>query len=202
MQQYAISERFRWAALGMAVALGLAACTTVDLNQRPYDPPVVEMPGSAADDAAKPGADGDFDRGVVTHPVDASDPDSAAGQDLHKVTLAAPLSPAEAVPPAGGQAEGEIYLLYDSGTGLLRWKASWSGLSGAITAIHYHGPATEGQTAPAVMIWPGPFGSAYEGRATLTPEQAADLIAGYWYVNVQTSRYPQGELRGQLLIVN
>ena len=41
--------------------------------------------------------------------------------------------------------------------------------------------------------------SPAEGRAMLTPKQRADLLAGQWYVNLRTARYPEGELRGQLI---
>ena len=34
---------------------------------------------------------------------------------------------------------------------------------------------------------------------TLTEEQAADVLAGRWYVNVMTIQYPDGEIRGQIL---
>jgi outer membrane biosynthesis protein TonB len=36
------------------------------------------------------------------------------------------------------------------------------------------------------------------GEARLTDEQAADLRAGLWYLNIHTTMYPDGELRGQL----
>ena len=41
-----------------------------------------------------------------------------------------------------------------------------------------------------------------ECRATLTPNQAVDLMDGRWYVNVHTTSYPSDKLRGQLLMVN
>lgn len=46
--------------------------------------------------------------------------------------------------------------------------------------------------------WPGSGPPAYEGRATSTPEQAVDLIAGRWYLNLRTSANPAGELRGAI----
>jgi len=40
--------------------------------------------------------------------------------------------------------------------------------------------------------------SPAEGSATLTDPQAADLMAGRYYVNVHTAANPGGEIRGQV----
>ncbi len=37
------------------------------------------------------------------------------------------------------------------------------------------------------------------GVLTLTEEQEQDLLAGKWYLNFHTTRYPDGEIRGQLI---
>ena len=44
-----------------------------------------------------------------------------------------------------------------------------------------------------------PIVSPLQGSATLTDAQAADLMAGRWYVNIHTAANPNGEIRGQLL---
>ena len=43
-----------------------------------------------------------------------------------------------------------------------------------------------------------PNTSPFSGSATLTDAQAADLLAGRWYINVHTAANPGGEVRGQL----
>ena len=43
-----------------------------------------------------------------------------------------------------------------------------------------------------------PSTSPFEGSATLTDAQAAELMAGQWYVDVHTAAHPGGEIRGQL----
>ena len=40
--------------------------------------------------------------------------------------------------------------------------------------------------------------SPVEGSATLTDAQAADLVAGKYYVNIHTAANPGGEIRGQV----
>lgn len=205
----------RHALVVLAAACLVSACASVDLNQR-YDPPPVRMPQSLpAPQAQQPVPP----QGVQPQPVVPSQPQSqtlppldAPSQpappvsaterpDSHLVTFSSLLDGASAVPATRSSANGRIDALYDSHSRLLRWKASWAGLSGAITSIQFHGPADIGQTGPAAMVWPGPFGPRYEGRATLTPQQAVDLVDGRWYVNVVTSGFPAGEVRGQLRVV-
>jgi hypothetical protein len=43
------------------------------------------------------------------------------------------------------------------------------------------------------------FASGSEGSAELTQEQAEQLMAGKWYVNVHTANNPAGEIRGQVV---
>jgi hypothetical protein len=50
----------------------------------------------------------------------------------------------------------------------------------------------------AVAI-PNATSSPAEGSATLTDAQAADLVAGKYYVNVHTAANPGGEIRGQVI---
>src|SRR5262245_44052293 len=46
-----------------------------------------------------------------------------------------------------------------------------------------------------------PLLPSFEGQATLTDARAADMMAGLWYLNIHTARYPGGETRGQLELV-
>ena len=43
-----------------------------------------------------------------------------------------------------------------------------------------------------------PTSSPVEGSATLTDAQAADLMAGKYYINIHTAANPGGEIRGQV----
>ena len=90
----------------------------------------------------------------------------------------------------------EAWLNKDSN--VLKWKITYSGLSGPATMAHFHGPAMAGMNAPVVIPFTNPA-SAIEGQATLTPAQAADLMSGKWYANVHTAANPGGEIRGQML---
>ena len=73
-----------------------------------------------------------------------------------------------------------------------------AGLSGPATAAHFHGPAETGKNAGVAVAIPNATSSPVEGSATLTDAQAADLIAGKYYVNIHTAANPGGEIRGQV----
>ena len=45
----------------------------------------------------------------------------------------------------------------------------------------------------------GDLASPINGNATLDDQQATDMQAGLWYFNIHTEKFPDGELRGQVL---
>ena len=108
---------------------------------------------------------------------------------------------AQQVPPVQTGASGTADLTYDPATRMLTWTVSYAGLSGPATMAHLHGPATQGKNAPPV-IWLTEKGAAVsspiKGQATLTPEQAQQMMGGEWYINVHTQANPNGEIRGQV----
>jgi hypothetical protein len=101
------------------------------------------------------------------------------------------------VPPNASAGKGTADIDYDAATKKLSWKLTYSGLSGPATAAHFHGPAAAGANAGVKVPIPN-AASPSEGSATLTEEQAADLLAGKYYVNVHTAANPGGEIRGQV----
>ena len=72
-------------------------------------------------------------------------------------------------------------------------------MTGDVTAAHFHGPAAVGEKASPVVPIDAPYTSPISGSATLTEPEAADLQAGMWDFNLHTAKYPDGELRGQLV---
>ena len=112
-------------------------------------------------------------------------------------TLTARLSGASEVPPTPSNASGVLQAALDKQSRMLTWTMSLQGLSGPATAANFHGPAMPGENAaPAVPIALG----ANNGSVTLTSAQVDDLMAGRWYVSVQTAANPNGEIRGQVMI--
>jgi hypothetical protein len=104
------------------------------------------------------------------------------------------------VPPAGSLATGTAYAVLNKNTLLLRWKLSYTGLSGPATAGNFHGPAVIGANASSTLSLKAPIKSTLEGQATLTQVQAAELLAGKWYLSIKTALHPPGEIRGQMIL--
>jgi hypothetical protein len=103
------------------------------------------------------------------------------------------------VPPNASAGTGTADIDYDPATRKLSWTLTYSGLSGPATAAHFHGPAEAGKNAGVAVAIPNATASPAEGSATLTDAQAADLMAGKYYVNVHTAANPGGEIRGQVM---
>lgn len=113
-------------------------------------------------------------------------------------TFRATLSGAAEVPANASPGTGTLSASFDKSTNMLKWTLTYSGLTGPATMAHFHGPAMPGTNAGVVVPFPNPA-SPIVGSATLTPAQAADLMAGKWYVNVHTAQNPGGEIRGQVM---
>jgi len=124
--------------------------------------------------------------------LSCADPSLAAMVDLK-----ADLKASNEVPPNESKGTGSVTATFDSDSNKLSWKGTVSGLIGTVTAAHFHAAEAGRNGAVAVPIIGADNGS-FEGSATLTDTQAEDLMAGRWYVNIHTTTYKAGEIRGQV----
>lgn len=102
------------------------------------------------------------------------------------------------VPPNDSKGTGAVDASYDTTSKKFSWTITYSGLTGAATVAHFHGPAAVGANAPPVVPVSGSLASPIKGEATLTDAQIADLQAGRMYFNIHTAAHKDGELRGQV----
>lgn len=100
--------------------------------------------------------------------------------------------------PNASPGTGSAVVHFDTVTNFLDWNIVFADLTGPMTAAHFHGPAALGVPAGIQVTITG-SSSPLIGSTTITPTQAADLQAGLWYVNIHTSNFPAGEIRGQVV---
>ncbi len=114
---------------------------------------------------------------------------------------AANINAAQEVPTNGSTATGIAIVSFNAVTKELKLQGTYTNLSGTISASHIHGPAGPGVNAGVIFGLTNTGGTS--GTLTLTTTisdpQAADFLAGLWYVNVHSSSFPGGEVRGQLI---
>ncbi len=122
------------------------------------------------------------------------------------VRLKAHLSGAQEVPPVASPGTGLADLVLDPLTGQLRGLIIFAGLTSPVTAAVIHGPAPAGMNAAAIAQLPI-FPAATSGTYTLvnlvsplTPAQMDSMLHDLTYLNLHTSIFPGGEIRGQLVV--
>jgi hypothetical protein len=119
-----------------------------------------------------------------------------AGAALADVaTYTTVLSGANEVPPNASAAGGAATIVVDTETLLAAWTLDFADLSSAQTGAHFHN-APVGVNGSVVFALP--LGSSVNGVWAMTQGQLDELAAGNIYVNVHTTGFIGGEIRGQM----
>lgn len=114
-----------------------------------------------------------------------------------------PLSGLQETPPNASPATGTAMGTYNDETNVLHIMVHATGFLGNLTAGHIHRGAT-GVAGPVIIPLANTAGgTTWESDQTfvLTDAQETDLMNGLHYVNLHTSMFPGGEIRGQLHLV-
>jgi len=107
----------------------------------------------------------------------------------------ATLNGMQEVPPTNSTATGEATLLVSPDESSASVTLNFRGLSSQQTDAHIHGPAAPGSNGP--VVFPLASGQVSDFQINLTPAQVQDLKSGLLYVNVHSSTFSNGEIRGQ-----
>ena len=112
-------------------------------------------------------------------------------------TFRATLNGASEVPANASTATGTSTLVFDNTTKIFTITTTYTGL--VVTDAHIHKGAV-GVSGPPVFPFTAPFTSPItDTSVALTAAQEADLMANLYYVNLHSTLYPNGEIRGQLI---
>jgi hypothetical protein len=116
------------------------------------------------------------------------------------VTYTVTLEGAQEVPPVITLATGTATVVIDYQTGDIDINGTYSNLSADQTDAHLHGPAPRGQTAGPILTLTGTGGNTgtFSGSGILTSTQMQDVFSNLTYINVHSTLFPNGEIRGQL----
>jgi hypothetical protein len=106
-------------------------------------------------------------------------------------------------PPRNSSAQGLAFVTLNTTNKQLCYAISYQGLTTAEILAHFHGPAAPGQNAGIVFDIspsPSPLGSPKQGCVgPLNKQQMRDLRNGLYYINIHTTQFTGGEIRGQVL---
>jgi len=129
----------------------------------------------------------------------------ASGMASAQTTFEAFLTGLGENPPNGSPASGFGTVVLNAAQTQITVDENWSGLLAPATASHIHGPGGAGTNAAVLFPFSGvpaaTAGAIPEQSFAITPTQVSYLFDGYLYMNVHTSVFPGGEIRGQLLLV-
>jgi len=110
------------------------------------------------------------------------------------------LSDKQEVPPTVSPAFGGGQFLIDTDANTVTYEIAFVGLTGAETAAHIHGPADPGMNGGALHALA--LGNPKGGVWNYLEAQESNILAGKMYVNIHSSAFPGGEIRGQITRLN
>lgn len=124
---------------------------------------------------------------------------------IQKTTIQ--LSGANEVPVVTSNGTGSAALTYDPATKMLSYQISWQlgNPSSNTTGMHFHGAENGSPAISSDIVIPidvtsfsGSSGTLSGSTPVLTDTQIAQLLNGKWYLNIHSSVYPNGEMRGNI----
>ncbi len=115
-------------------------------------------------------------------------------------TFIAYLTGVQEVPATGTTATGYARVVVNEAAGTLQFTVVFNGLSSTQTASHIHAPGAIGQSVGVAINFGAVGGTSgtVSGTTTITPTQLSQIRAHLGYVNVHSTNFPNGEIRGQL----
>lgn len=122
--------------------------------------------------------------------------------------------------PATASGSGTAFGTYDTDSNVLTYTVEVSGLSGNATLAHFHfgapgvyrGPIRVERPTLSLDTLAGAKSGMFSGSEDLdlitdpplpaggVDQLESELLAGLWYINIHTTAFPAGEIRGQVTV--
>lgn len=114
------------------------------------------------------------------------------------------LSGAQEVPPVNTSASGLCKGSFNQQETQMTFQCDYVNLSSAPISIVIHAGSLAGANAPVYSTLPlnGPQNGNFNLGFDVTPQQVLDIKANRFYLNVTSANFPNGEIRGQIHLVN
>jgi hypothetical protein len=144
------------------------------------------------------------------------EPDDEFKKTQEYVKTGIAMTGAQEIPANPSPAIGSMDVTYNTGTKILSYKVTWQGLTDSVMLMHIHGLAPIGFATGVVQNIVTPTNGLYPQKTnnkytflqqgtisnTLTVDgvkvKEQDLLNGLYYMNIHTTNYPGGEIRGQI----
>ncbi|HMS55306.1 MAG TPA: CHRD domain-containing protein [Fimbriimonadaceae bacterium] len=107
------------------------------------------------------------------------------------------------VPPNASPGFGMVTGTVDDATGAVTLIGDYNNMLANVTAAHIHGAAAPGSNAGVILglTHTGGTSGTLTGNGNISLAHVTNMMNGLTYVNVHTSAFPGGEIRGQIAIV-
>ncbi len=112
--------------------------------------------------------------------------------------FSAKIDQAQETPPTGSTATGAGFFAIDTVAKTLTFNINYSGLSSTEVSAHIHQGAVG---VPGPILFSLPLGTTKTGVWNYPAAQESNILTGLTYVNIHSSNFGGGEIRGQILAV-
>jgi hypothetical protein len=127
----------------------------------------------------------------------SADPNDENGPPIHFTAI---MNADEESAITESPGSGRVDFTLDRKGNKLSWKLSFDKLTSAVTEAAIRGPQTPGGEAGVLYnLSPGSVRNGATGSANLNEGELRYLVQDRLYVQILTTKYPAGEIRGQIL---
>jgi hypothetical protein len=120
-----------------------------------------------------------------------------ASAQAQRHCYSAVIDASQEVPPNGSTATGRGKFVVDLAANKLYYSIRFTGLSSSETMAHIYGFAPPGMNAAPIHTLPS--GNPKIGVFSYSSGQESSILSGLAYVNIHSSMFQSGEIRGQIL---